>query len=170
MMSKLLGAVLILSGCGGFGMMICITYKREEEMLYQLIQALDFMQYELQFRMTPLPELCEQAGSRCKGKISSFFQLLSTELARQAAPDVSACIEAVTESMGKLPDRVAGALTILDVSLGQFDAQGQIHSLQAASAHCRTALEAMAENRESRLRSYQTLSICAGAALVILLV
>ena len=72
MISKALGAVLILAGCGGFGMMICISYQREEEMIRQLIRALDHIQYELQFRVTPLPELCQRASSACKGKVSAF--------------------------------------------------------------------------------------------------
>ena len=169
-MFKLLGAALILSGCGGFGAMICISYKQEEDMLRQLIHGLDFIQCELQFRMTPLPELCEGAGKGCKGKIGCFFFLLSEALSRQNAPDVTACIGAVTQAMGKLPARVDKALDILALSLGQFDAQGQIQSLEAARAHCRGALASMAENRDTRLRSYQTLGICAGAALVILLV
>ena len=170
MICKLLGAVLILAGCSSFGILICITYRREEEMLRQLIQALDFIQYELQYRMTPLPELCSLASNGTKGKISTFFELLSGELSRQHAPDVSTCMDAVTTAIGKLPDRVDKALMILGASLGQFDVQGQLQSLEAARTHCRTQLEVMADNRETRLRSYQTLGICAGAALVILLV
>ena len=74
------------------------------------------------------------------------------------------------QSMGKFPDRVDKSLEILSLSMGQFDAQGQIQALEVARDHCRSMLEAMAENRDVRLRSYQTLGICAGAALVILLV
>ena len=170
MISKALGAVLILAGCGGFGMTICISYQREEEMLRQLIRALDHIQYELQFRITPLPELCQRASSACKGKVSAFFRLLSEELSRQSAADVPECIAAVMQSMGKFPDRVDKSLEILSLSMGQFDARGQIQALEAARDHCRSMLEAMAENRDVRLRSYQTLGICAGAALVILLV
>ena len=170
MIPKILGALLILTGCGGFGMMICLSYKREEEMLYQMIHAMDFIQCELQFRMTPLPELCAQAGSGYKGKISQFWMELSDQLSRQTLPDVSGCIEAAKKSVGTFPPRVDKAMEILTLSLGQFDAQGQLQALEAARSHCRRELESMGINRDTRLRSYQTLGICAGVALVILLV
>ena len=170
MIAKLFGSVLILAGCGGFGMMICLAYKREEDMLRQLIHALDFIQCELQYRMTPLPELCCRTGGAGKGKIGQYFNLLATELSRQTLPDVRSCAEAAVESMGKLPERVEKALEIFSRSLGQFDVQGQLQSLEEARSYCHSQLAVMGENREQRLRSYQTLGICAGAALVILLV
>ena len=170
MIFRVLGAILIVLGCGGFGMMICFTYKREEEMLRQLIHALDFIQCELKFRLTPLPELCAGASSVCKGTISRYFHLLSQELASQNSPDVRTCTKSAKASMGNLPARLDKAFELLDLSLGQLDAQGQILALDTLRDHCRTELASMSENRESRLRSYQTLGICAGAALVILLV
>lgn len=170
MIPKILGALLILTGCGGFGMMICIAYRREEEMLQQLLHGLDYIQCELQFRMTPLPELCAQAGKGCKGRIGQFWMHLSEELSKQASPNVSGCMEAAIQSAGGFPPRVNKAIEILSLSLGQFDAQGQLQALEAARSHCRTELESMGVNRDTRLRSYQTLGICAGVALVILLV
>lgn len=170
MISKILGALLILTGCGGFGMMVCFSYKREEEMLRQMIHAMDFIQCELQFRMTPLPELCEQAGKSCKGRISPFWMHLSDELRKQEAADVSGCVEAAKKSSGTFPPRVDKAIEILSLSLGQFDAPGQLQALESARSHCRGELESMGFNRDNRLRSYQTLGICTGVALVILLV
>jgi len=170
MIPKILGALLILAGCGGFGMMICLSYKSEEEMLRQMIHAMDYIQCELQFRMTPLPELCSRASASCKGRISRFWKQLSEALRNQTFPDVSGCVEAAMEASGPFPPRVDKALEILSVSLGQFDAQGQLQALEAARNHCRAELESMGINRDNRLRSYQTLGICAGVALVILLV
>ena len=170
MISKTLGAVLILVGCGSFGMMICLSYKREEDMLRQLIRALDLIHWELQYRLTPLPELCALAAKGCSGTVSRYFYLLSKELTRHTSPDARSIASAVGECFGAFPVQVDKALEILAVSLGQFDVQGQLQGLEAARNHCRSALETMANDRDVRLRSYQTLGICAGAALVILLV
>ena len=170
MTPKLLGAVLILTGCGGFALRICASYKREEEMLRQLHCALDQMQCELQFRMTPLPELCALAGNICDGRISRFWMQLSEELCRQISPDVSGCFNAAKASAGAFPGQIDRILEEFCKSLGQFDVQGQIQALEAAKNRCKSAMERMETNRDERLRSYQTLGICAGAALVILLV
>ena len=167
---KLLGAILILAGCGGFGLSICVSYKREEEMLRQLAGALDYMQYELRFRMTPLADLTYRTSKACKGKVSQFFEGLSVELNRQSAPDVSSCIQAAMGTTGNWSDGVGKCLEVFAMSLGQFDVNGQLESIETARELCTNQLKAMEENQSVRLRSYQTLGLCAGAALVILLV
>ena len=62
------GAALVIAGCGGFGFSIASGYKREEGILRQLLRVLNYMEWELQYRLTPLPELCRQAGKESFGK------------------------------------------------------------------------------------------------------
>ena len=52
--------------------------------------------------------------------------------------------------------------------LGRFDLPGQKQGLEEVREACRMELEALGKNRETRLRSYGTLGLCAGAALAIL--
>ena len=68
-----IGAVLVIAGCGGFGFSIAAGYKREESTLRQLIQALNTMEWELSYRLTPLPELCRQAGNEARGALREVF-------------------------------------------------------------------------------------------------
>lgn len=167
---KILGALLIIAGCGGFGFSITASWKREESALRQLIGALDYMQCELQYRMTPLPDLCRQAGLENRNSIGKFLTVLSNELESQISPDVASCMSAALACFPELPKRVVKAFEIMGMSLGRFDAEGQIRGLEAVRAFCRSELDAMAVNRDSRLRSYQTLGLCMGAALAILFV
>ena len=69
-----------------------------------------------------------------------------------------------------LPRSVRRLLTGLGNSLGRLDLTGQVQGLQAVKAGCARELERLERNRDTRLRSYQTLGLCAGAALAILLV
>ena len=46
------GAALVIAGCGGFGFSIASGYKREEGILRQLLRALNYMEWELQYRLT----------------------------------------------------------------------------------------------------------------------
>lgn len=167
---KIFGACLIIFGCGVFGFSVTAAYKREELALRQLIGALDYMQCELQYRMTPLPDLCRQAGYENQNRIGKFLILLSDELESQISPDVASCVRAALACIPELPKRVVKAFEIMGMSLGRFDAEGQIRGLEAVRAYCRTELDAMGINREARLRSYQTLGLCMGAALAILFV
>ena len=165
---KWIGAIFVMIGCGGVGFAMSAAHQREERELRELIGALDFMQCELQYRLTPLPELCRLTANQCKGSLRHLFQCLVNELEAQIAPDVYHCMNGALVKVPKLSGKTAETLGNLGRTLGRFDLDGQILGLENARRNCRGALEKLSENREIRLRSYQTLSLCAGAALAIL--
>ena len=90
----MLGAMIVILGCGGFGWHLAAAYRREERILRQLMAALDYMGCELQYRMTPLPELCRQAAAQHNGCLGETLKLLSQELESQISPDVERCMSA----------------------------------------------------------------------------
>ena len=79
-------------------------------------------------------------------------------------------MNAVYETVRDIPKRTKNALDVMAQSLGRFDLEGQLKGLNLARNVCRRDLEELSVNRDVRLRSYQTLGLCAGAALAILLV
>lgn len=170
MYGKLIGAALIVSGSGFFGWSISAASRKEEATLIQLIRALDYMQCELQYRLTPLPDLCVLASREQKGPIGAFFGNLALELESQISPDVASCVRMALTKSGPLPHQTRKALELLGASLGRFDTDGQIRGLEQARQFCRDEVSRLSINKENRLRSYQTLSLCAGAALVILFI
>lgn len=165
---KLIGALLIISSCGFFGFATAAGYRREEVYLRQMIGALDDMQSELQYRLTPLPELCRQASNRTGGTVGKVFASITEELERQIRPDVESCIQVALSAFPELPTRVSDGFLQMGTSFGRFDMEGQLRCLESTRASCCRALDHMAENRDNRLRSYQTLGLCVGAALAIL--
>lgn len=167
---KWIGAGCILISCGGFGFLLALLHRQEEAALRQLIAALDFMECELQYRLTPLPELCRQAAGQVTGPLAALFHKLGEELDYQMAPDVNWCMGTALAHCGGLPDHTRIMLNQLGKTLGRFDLQGQIQGLESVRADCRRMLDTLSRNRESRLRSYQTLGLCAGAALAILFI
>lgn len=167
---KWIGAALIICGCGLVGFSASAAYRREERELRQLLSALDYMVCELQYRMTPLPELCRQAGAERSGAVGRLFRCLADELNSKVAPDVQSSLNSAVSATDQLPPRVLEAVGIMGTSLGRFDLEGQLQGLESVRLFCRTQLETMAAGRDTRLRSYQTLGLCAGAALAILFV
>ena len=103
---KLIGAVLIIAGCGGVGFSMAAAHRREENALRQLIGALDYMGCELQYHLTPLPELCRCAATESGGCISKVLLNLASELESQIAPDAASCMNAAISKTPKLPPRV----------------------------------------------------------------
>ena len=162
------GAALVIAGCGGFGFSIASGYKREEGILRQLLRVLNYMEWKLQYRLTPLPELCRQAGKETRGTLREVFFNLARELEWQTSPDAASCMTAALKRSHELPRRVRAIMKQLGHTLGRFDLPGQKQGLEEVKEACRMELEALGKNRETRLRSYGTLGLCAGAALAIL--
>lgn len=165
---KLIGAALIITGCGGVGFSMAAAHRREENALRQLIGALDYMGCELQYHLTPLPELCRGAARQTSGCVRNVLLTLAQELDSQIAPDANFCMKAAIAKTSKLPKLIEKNLLVLGQSLGHFDLQGQLKGLENARQQCRRNLDELSKDRDVRLRSYQTLGLCAGSALAIL--
>ena len=158
---KWIGALLVFCGCGWFGFHLAATSVIEERSLRKLIGVLDFMSCELQYRMTPLPDLCRQASCEAGGNLGKLFLSFAEELESQISPNVQSCMDAALSKCQNLPALTKECVARL---------QGQILSLEAVRAECRKHLLHLESGKNMRLRSYQTLGLCAGAALVILFV
>lgn len=170
MLTKWIGSILIIIASGGFGIMIAVNYKREISVLKQLISALDYMECELQFRMYALPELCRLTANECDGVIRHVFSKLAIELEDQISPDVASCLRTVLTQVPNIPQQTMECFRYLGDCLGRFDLNGQLKGLETVRQECRTKLSKLSANSDIRARSYQTIGLCAGAAIVILLI
>ena len=120
--------------------------------------------------MIPLPILFHQIAEGASGGLKKIFRSVSEEMDAQISPDAGCCMRIVLEKTTDLPDCMQKALMMLGASLGQFDLEGQLKQIAAVKKHCESELAAISDQRENRIRSYQTLGLCAGAALAILFV
>lgn len=166
---KWIGAILILGSCGGFGIGLAVHQKNEERLLRQLVEILEEMLWELPFQLTPLPELLRHAVGSKKGILSGVLLELARQLDRQVLPDAPSCMNAALEGVELNYPRLQRQLDRMGQSLGRFDLSGQLQGLGAVKLSCGEELRQLRDSRDLRLRSYRVLGLCAGAALVILL-
>lgn len=169
MTPKGIGSILTIAGCGGIGFAMASAHRKNEKLLRQLAQILHRMEWELQYRTTPLPELCRSAVFEIPKPLRDVFLCLSEELTKQDSPDAASCMAVVLGKRQDLPSNIQFLLQELGSTLGRFDLAGQLDGLAAVRALCVKKLEELESNRDFRLRGYETLGICAGAALAILL-
>lgn len=167
---KWIGAVLVIVGCGGMGFGMAASYRREEQTLGQLVALLEFMECELEYRMTSLPLLFQKMAAQSGGCLKKVFTALAAEMEAQISPDAKCCMDVVLSRMCDIPKSVRAALEALGNSLGRFDLEGQLKEITAVKLRCESELEVMRGQRDNRVRSYQTLGLCAGAALAILFI
>lgn len=170
MILKVVGAALVIVSCGGFGFYIVLAHRKQVDELKQLLAALDYISCELHYHLTPLPELCKRVAYRSNGNIKTAFERLSKELEKQISPNVSSCMQAVLSGIKELPQITKRCLMNLGNSLGLFELEGQIKGVESARIECARELKQLSHNDQLRLRSYQTLALCAGAALAILFI
>ena len=167
---KILGAFFIVFGCGAFGFTVAAMHRKETAALRNLIAALDFMVCELQYRLTPLPELCRRTAERSKGVVKQMLSSLAVELDEQISPNVEKCVLVVLDNIKDIPKQTAEVFKLLGQSMGQFDLEGQLKGIESIRAESTRILEEHTSNQENRLRCYQTLGLCAGAAMAILFI
>ena len=167
-MIKILGALLIMIGCGSVGFKMAAGYIREERCLKQIISTLDYMECELQYRLMALPELCMRAAENCGGKLKLLLYSLIHEMEAQISPDAERCMSAALSKHRDLPPISTEILEKFGHSLGKFDLQGQLKGINDIRSECKYHLDQLLSNKEQRLKAYRTLALCAGAALAIL--
>lgn len=149
--------------------MMAMSHRRETGALRQLVRIMEMMICELECRLTPLPQLCRVGAEHAKGAIKTFFLALAKAMDEQVSPDVGICTIAALKETNGLPNYAAAQLQALGQTLGRFDLHGQLTSLEQCRQSCLGQLEVLEHQQPQRLRSYQTLGFCAGAALAILL-
>ena len=169
MMIRLMGAVLLIGGCGSFGFLLGQHYRAQIRMLRQLMVALQEIEWELRYRLTPLPGLCSIAADATGGTLRELFHKLKAELESGEYAEISGCMQGLLQTMG-ISGNCRTCLSELGRVLGKYDLDGQLQGIHTVKQRCRGYLEELESHRSERLRSYQTLALCAGGALAILLV
>ena len=167
MVQKCIGAGCVFFACGLAGFRAAASLRKEEQMLLQTRRMLEKMESELSCRVTTLPQLC-LCASGCGKQLEELYRNLSQCLEQQVFPDATGCMEAVL-TQAKLPETVAQLHRILGQTLGRFDLSGQLEELAAVKTACQDALDGLRQNVSRKSRTYQTLGLCAGAALAIML-
>ena len=110
------------------------------------------------------------AAGESKGLLRLVFLNLFRELNCRKLPDAGSCMYAAISRSGEMSSKIRRLLVMLGNTLGRYDLTGQLEGIQSVRKRCEDSLEQIRRNRNERLRSYQTLGICAGAALAIILI
>lgn len=167
---KWIGAALVIAGCSGFGYTLASAHRKNEKQLHQLMRVLEDMACLLQYKLMPLPELCRSSVGRIAGPVRSLFLFFAEELEQQIAPDAPSCMAAALAKCQNLNGSLRYLCSELGHSLGVYDLPGQLTGLESVYKNCQRVLENLECNRELRIRSYQTLGVCAGVALAVIFI
>ena len=167
-MLRLAGALMVAGGMSTLGFLAAGGLGRRVRTLRALAGALELMERELSFRLTPMPELLEGLAKRAPPPADRLFARCRAGLADLGERSLG---ELWREGLAEFPLKGDERLLLegLGEVLGRYDGEGQRSALREA----RSALEGMLEEAQAervRLgRVYQVTGTAAGAALAILL-
>lgn len=167
---KLIGVIFVVVACGGAGFMMAWQYISQIRMLADMIIILDYMESEIQYHCTPLSPLCRLAAGQVSGRMNQVLLSLADELDAQISPNVELCMESTLDKLGFPQCMFRKILLDFSCNLGKFDLIGQLKALENTRSICSESLKQLQNGKDNRIRSYQTLGLCAGAAIAILLV
>ena len=102
-MLKIGGAILVIVGCSGFGILLSYHTKNETHALKYLISALDFIDCELSFRLTPLSQAFLRASEISVGCIQSFLISAAQEMEHCSQTDAAHCIGTALDNCNNIP-------------------------------------------------------------------
>ncbi len=165
---RILGVSLVIVGCSTFGFKLAIDLYQEIKLLRELIDILDYMECELNYRLTPLPQLCRISAKQSKS-LKEIFMCFADEMDSQISTDTASCMKAATYKSSNVNDSVKLLLIELGNSFGNFDLDGQLSGIDSIRQKCVKKLQELEKDKDIRIRNYRTLGMCVGAALAILL-
>lgn len=169
-MVKLLGIVLVAGGAAAMGHAAIERLQARAAALRALADALELMERELCFRLTPMPELFAELARRAQPPADRFFRQCAAgldELPRRTLGELWQT--AAAEHLPALRRADLEVLLPLGAVLGRYGGEEQRQALAQAAAELRQILAAADGERRQQSRVYTALSIAAGGLLVILL-
>ena len=166
---KLAGIGMVLASSFWVGLHAALRLRRTHEQLLSLQAVLELMQTEIGFAGTSFAPLCKRAeDAGGAAAVQSFFRMLAQKAEQPDLPSEGRTRSAAAEAGLVLPEPVMKTLERLFDQFGRFDREGQLRQLKLASAELVCLDEELRQSMEQRCRSYETLGLSAGAAILIL--
>lgn len=169
-MLRLAGAVLLAAGPAVIGFHAARRLARRPRLLRELAAALEQMEREISFRLTPLPELFVRLSQEYSGPVGALFSCCARDMDDLGQRSLSQIWrQALTEATLDLDSRGQRALEELGEVLGRYDGDGLRGALRQTCGELTAAAEEAERERERKGRMDQVLGLTTGALLVILL-
>ncbi|MFY0543269.1 stage III sporulation protein SpoIIIAB [Brevibacillus sp. H7] len=171
-MVKLIGAVLILFSASMVGWQIGRYYAYRPVQLRALLVALQMLETEIVYGLTPLHRALMKIGHRIQREVGQLFLTTAELLIAEETQSVEVCL---LKSIGKhwsntaLGKQEKAVLSSLGQVLGASDREDQQKHLRLAITHLRGLEEEARTEQEKYEKMYKSLGFLGGLLVVILM-
>lgn len=173
MVMRMAGALLLLIGTTAFGVYKGCLYNSRLDNLYEVKKAFLYIQGEIRYMNTPIPETLESAARRMNGRCRQFFSRVAEELNSGKGVELKQVWETniSSEIHGELLEREAvEALREMGGQLGCLDMQAQEKAIDYFLKKWDDLIEKRRKEKAEKLKLYYVCGIMGGLLMVIIIV
>ncbi|MBP1989051.1 stage III sporulation protein SpoIIIAB [Paenibacillus eucommiae] len=171
-MLKFIGAICILGAAAMLGFVQALHYARRPKQIRQMIGALQRMETEIIYALTPLPEAFATLGRQTAEPLSTLFKATSEGLQSSAGHSTRDVWQlAVKETWQRSSMKQSEQEIVLQLGhvLGMSDRNDQVKHLRLAVSQLQ-AEEADSRDEQQRYeKMWKSLGLLIGALIVILM-
>ena len=171
-MIKLAASTMIVLAGGLTGLIISHGYAVRPQQLRTIESALQMLETEIAFALTPLPDALRKVGKRAGGCVGEFFfsvgTLLDSDSARSSGETWEAELENLV-SQAFLTSMDADILRSFGYTLGVSDREDQIKNLRLVQEQLRHQEAEADKLRDGNQRIWRTIGFLGGLAVVFIL-
>jgi len=171
-MVKVIGALMIVGGCGYCGLRIAAVYERRAETLRIMQNALTLLETEISYTATPLAQALERVAGKLNGDCRLLFLKAAELIGAGDGRPASEAWEAGLETLNKLVPFSAEEKSILLLfgrGLGNSLKEEQLKNIALAKVQLRGVERSAVEAREKNKKMWQYMGFCMGMVVVLLL-
>lgn len=170
-MVRMVGAVLLMAGCGAAGLGAVKRLDDRIRDLRELAGGLETLRRELSWQLAPLPKALETAARGTRGCSAQFFEFCAQGVRHLAGtPFHQLWMEGLKRCSLRLEQEDMVLLEQLGPVLGRYDADNQQQAIDGVLSRLKQQQAQAAENRQRLGRVYGVLGMTVGLFLVILFI
>lgn len=171
-MLKFIGAVFIIVAASLFGMLQALHYARRPKQIRGLIGALQRMETEMTYALTPLPELLTSLAKQAAEPLADLYRKISEQLTGSAGISTreiwqQEVIETWKGTSMKLPEQEV--MLQLGTVLGLSDRSDQVKHLRLAVSQLQAEEAEAREDQRKYEKMWKSLGLLIGGLIVILM-
>lgn len=170
-MIRIIGALMIIVGCGVAGLIVARTIAQRPKYLQNMSFALQLLETEIEYGRTSLAEAGQQIAAQTNPPVKGFFNIFSQNLhdtqGMSAAEAWEQALDVLLQAgMTKNDVEMIGQLGGI---LGRSDVQDQLKHINLLQKRLNSASDQAEFDRVRNERLWNYLGFCVGALVVLLL-
>jgi len=165
---RMIGVLFIVLSAGSVGFRIAGSLSYKCKQARQLLNLLQILKNEISLCSTPLPQAFALLSVAAEGELKTIFSEVARAMDKQRWLKPETAMQTALE---KTPLEPFGSVLMeLCAKLGKYDTEAQEQGIGAASMQTQALLQTLEREKSLKSKTYETLGICAGLALAILLI